>query len=572
MKAQKKRRRATLVLFAILALAALVRLGHLTCHRAAPLGRPEEQFLYSDIRAFSVWAKGIAAGDLLCRETYHPYMEWMEEIAPLETFEAWWGGKEIYHQAPLYPYLLALSYTLAGSPLPLLLFQVGLALLAIHLLYRLGRRFLDERAGLAAAAAAALFAPAVVLDALVLRSSLIASLTIITTWLLLELRRRPGPGRGAAAGVLLGLGILLKPTGLLLALLGPILLLTLLRPPGPVRRWLPALAAGLLLCLAPLAARNLAVGAPVTALGTRGPETIYQANNRHADPGFFQVPPAGEYRAAMEKAQGSLFAALGTAIGTWPEEGRLAWWLWHLGRKLQCTFLDYEHPNNTNFYYYRRQTPGLSRLPTFGWYAGLAAVGLVLLVRRTSRRKELLLPLAAFLTLLAGLLIAFVHGRYRMPPALLLALPLGATCSTLLHWLGRRRWLPAALAGLAVVLLSWYSFAGAPTRVSFQDGGPPTFYRRQASHLIQALAAERFAEYEYAARELLRRGEKEAAEAHLDGHLARLRAIGRDHAADRDRVLGSILAAQQSRNLDRAADLYTEMGLREKAARLRRKR
>ena len=114
----------------VLALILVGTLGlrclHLYDRLQSPLAHPEELTSMSstDIAAFATWAKQIAAGDVLCRDTYHPYMDWMTQIAPLTTFERWWGGKEIYHQSPLYPYLLAVSYWLSGSSVPLLLLQV----------------------------------------------------------------------------------------------------------------------------------------------------------------------------------------------------------------------------------------------------------------------------------------------------------------------------------------------------------------------------------------------------------------------------------------------------------------
>src|SRR5574341_1749810 len=54
------------------------------------------------------WAQAILAGDWLSRDTYHPYFQWMRDLAPLETWYRWWGGKEIFQQAPLYTYFVVL--------------------------------------------------------------------------------------------------------------------------------------------------------------------------------------------------------------------------------------------------------------------------------------------------------------------------------------------------------------------------------------------------------------------------------------------------------------------------------
>ncbi|MEE9127310.1 MAG: hypothetical protein V3U11_09230, partial [Planctomycetota bacterium] len=70
--------RATkIILLSIVVATLLLRSVHLYNHLASPLAHPEELMPSTDISAFSVWAKKIADGDLLCRDTYHPYMDWM---------------------------------------------------------------------------------------------------------------------------------------------------------------------------------------------------------------------------------------------------------------------------------------------------------------------------------------------------------------------------------------------------------------------------------------------------------------------------------------------------------------
>lgn len=518
------------LLILILALGGGLRLAHLRAHLASPLGHMEQEIHYTDVWAFTNWAGKIAAGDLLGRDTYHPYMDWMKSIAPLATFERWWGSRAIYHQAPLYAYLLGASYALTGGPALLLVLQALLGTLAVGLVYLVGRRLVDRRAGLAAAALAAFFPPAIVLDAILLRASLVASLTLLATYVLLRLQDRPAWRPGLAAGLVLGLNLLLKPTGLLLALAGPaVLLLSPARKQWPA--WLLPLAGGFLLCLAPLAARNLAVGAPVLALSTRGPETVLQANNVYADPGSFTTPPSREYARLMEKAHPSVPAALATAITTWPDTGplgRFGWWLWHLGRKLVAAYRDFEYPNNTNFYFYRRATPLLRYLPSFGWFAGAALVGIWLLARRGRDRQAALVPLVAALVLLGSILISFAFGRYRMPLALLLTIPAGATLSILWQWLRAKRYLAGALLAAGAVLLSLPSFLWAPPRFFNirQLPGGRLHLNPADSMLLEVNTALRPLEYTRAATVLHRRGEAAAARALLGEYLALVRERG----------------------------------------------
>ena len=89
---------------------------------------------------------------------------------------------------------------------------------------------------------------------------------------------------------------------------------------------------------------------------------------------------------------------------------------------------------------------------------------MVLLIFRGRDRIAALLPLVAMLTILAGMLLGIVLGRYRMPMAILLALPAGVTVSCWVTWWRARRHWPILLTGAAAVYLSYLSFTWAPPR------------------------------------------------------------------------------------------------------------
>ena len=72
---------------AILVLGLGLRSCHLSNHLDSPLGKVEEVFTESDMSAFTIWAKKMAAGDWLCRDNHHAYPSWMESIATLEQFD-----------------------------------------------------------------------------------------------------------------------------------------------------------------------------------------------------------------------------------------------------------------------------------------------------------------------------------------------------------------------------------------------------------------------------------------------------------------------------------------------------
>jgi len=500
-------------LLALLVLTFGLRTWHLVNHLSGPLAHPEELSTSSDMVAFASWAKQIAAGDWLDQRHYHPAMDWMAGRGSPTQFESWWGGKEVYHQNPLYPYVLAVSYLLAGSAVPLLILQMLASTFSILLVFDIGRRLFDARAGLIAAGLAGLFAPSIVLDAMLLRASLHSTLTLLSVWLLFRLRDRPGLKNGARVGICLAASFMLRPAGLTLMLVGPVLLLLF----GDLRRvwlrWLPALVVGAMVTIAPFAVRNLVVGAPALKFSTRGPAAILQANTRGAEPGFMALPAPEAFRTYMDAGHRSMTAALGTAIDSWPD-GALHWWLGLQWQKSICVFRDYEYPNNINFYFYRRATSLLAILPTFGWFVGPGLVGLVLLgVRGRDKRLYLLLLAAAAATYL-GCVLGFALGRYRMPLAMLMTIPAGVTVSFAIDALrsgDRRQILQAVVAGLLALALSVLSYTTVPRRTVFDDRGRPRTESPAQRRIVEQITALRSQEFALAARVLFQQGESEAA-------------------------------------------------------------
>ncbi len=79
--------RFRLIAAAIFLLAFAVRLLHVWQIRAAPFF----SVLMGDSRGYDEWARRIAGGD--------------------------WFGHEVFYQAPLYPYLLGVIYTITGRSL-----------------------------------------------------------------------------------------------------------------------------------------------------------------------------------------------------------------------------------------------------------------------------------------------------------------------------------------------------------------------------------------------------------------------------------------------------------------------
>src|SRR5437870_12022184 len=116
-------------LLLVLAVALAVRVVNVYGMSRFPIAEYQFRAPEADMSLAYEWSGHIVRGDLLGREPVHQYTTWMREIAPPETWDRWWGGAHIFHQAPLYAYTLAAFRLLAGDRfLPIALCQALLGL------------------------------------------------------------------------------------------------------------------------------------------------------------------------------------------------------------------------------------------------------------------------------------------------------------------------------------------------------------------------------------------------------------------------------------------------------------
>jgi 4-amino-4-deoxy-L-arabinose transferase-like glycosyltransferase len=436
--------------------------------------------LVMDSQEYDRWARQIAAGD--------------------------WLGSEVFFQAPLYPYLLAVLYRLFGPHLAAVyLFQIALAVAGIYALYRAGREIAGEGVGLAAAGLAAIYGPFLFYDVQVLKESPAVAVTAFLLWALAAARARPSFGRWLGAGVLAGVLALLRENALLIA---PLLALLAWRHPR--RQFLRdggALLLGTVLALMPVALRNAWVGGEPFPTTSQGGVNFYIGNNAQADGTYRPIVP-GKQIPALERQEPTRIAdeALGRRLSAGEVSrywlGRaLAWARANPGaylrlqlHKLRLFWSWYEQPDAVDYYYAREISPVL-RLPLleFGGAALLAALGLLLARRRLAPFAPALVFALAWC---ASTIVFFLFSRYRLPvvPALLLlaAVPLaeGAAALQAGH---RRTALGLALVGVAALALP--RLAGFAPRLDLvhynlarlaEDRGQP---EAAAAHYRAALAS-----------------------------------------------------------------------------------
>jgi hypothetical protein len=366
----------------LVAAAVTIRIVYAIQLSDSPIARMQ-QWRQTDMHYFSRWAGLIAAGDWRSEALPLPMHSWHHDVAALartdpvrpvrlgagelDSDEAlWrrWMHVPQFYQDPLYPYLLALVTRLTRHPTAVMLsLQLCIGAGSVLLIWLLTRRVFDDVVATIAGAAAVLSAPLLFYEGLLLRDSLVTVAGLGIAWLLMR-AWQGGLGRWMLLGAAIGAACTLKSTFWLFGVAA--LIAVLFGMGGDARRALAsaaAIAGGIGLGVAALAARNVSVGVPALALASSGPVTFVSANSATSIPdvGFgidasvlaaFLGSTDGTWRAAVRSA------ARGQSLGQYLA---LEW------RKFDRTWHWYEIPNNENFYYAREQIPILRILPITFW-------------------------------------------------------------------------------------------------------------------------------------------------------------------------------------------------------------
>lgn len=406
------------------------------------------------------------------------------------------GSDATWVVAPGLGFLFALAGALGGAGTgPPALLLLGLDLLAVELIRRLGERVAGPWAGLLAGGTAAL-APNLPFHALTLLG-VSPPLALVALAGLLVLRATPAAALGA--GLALGLSCYLRPNQLLLA---PVLALVVAWPEGALRtraqrlRLAGLLGLGLGLTLLVGTARNVAVSGDPVAVSANLGANLYMAH----EPGSFSVqltpPPCPNNLEAMtawfqREAELALGRPLSPASADrhWRHlaEARIAQdWRGAAERtagRLYVALATWSQHDHYAYDAHRRERRLLGLLPDPSWaLPGLAVVGAWLLWA-SGRRREATLLGGIVLVLALSLAPFGVVERYRLP-AWAGLLPLAAAGLTLgIRQPRRLLWAP-----VFSLLLSADPFIGRLVLPDGMAGGPALSWSRHAG--VEREAAE----------------------------------------------------------------------------------
>ena len=386
------------------------------------------------------------------------YVHWGQALAA-----GTWTQAGAYYLAPLYAWLLGGFFTLFGDAIASLYLLQHVAMVATAVLLGLSARDLaGDAAGLATAALSLLYHPALFFASRPLGEPVALLLLVLA----LRLLMRRSPAALFGAGVAAGLSALARPNLLLvIAVWACVGAAWFLRGPATAetadnarrRRagWILAVA-GVAIVLLPVVVRNWRVSGHLVPVSANSGLTLFHGNGPGAQ-GIGVLPPGFSGRVTTQRQEATRLASLqvGRALDDveadrwWGRQavqarladpgGTLLLLLRRTGLTLSTRELDLDYAPSIDANPWRRVAP----LP-FAALLALAAAGLFL---AGYRRSGGWIVWGAILACAATPLLFYVSSRYRLPAAVLLAVPAGVGLSELLRSRGRRR-----LAALALVV------------------------------------------------------------------------------------------------------------------------
>ena len=381
-------------------------------------------------------------------------------------------GPQVFYMGPLYPYLLAFWYTLAGPYVEVFLwFQVLLGTAGCGLLYLLGRRVGGPAVGLLAALMGAIYRVEIFYEGLLLMATMLFILHLLLLLAVYWALRGRRSYRWAVCGLLLGLAAIGRSNILIFF---PFLAVAVLLPGGGERigrgsrtRSVTALFLGLLVVVFPMAAHNYLAGGDVVPITSNLGMNFFIGNHIRAT-GYYVKPKGLDL---SEDIYGIKIANLHAGRSLKPSEVSRFWFRrgldfvrTHPGttirlliRKILFFWNAYEIPQVEDVRFLGRFVP-LLRWPLLG-FSVLGPLGLLGLFLSLGRWRHFFPLLSFVLAYTLGTVPFFVISRLRLQicPVLMVF------AAVALVWIWgqvrsrRRRLLSAALAALAAlaILVNW---------------------------------------------------------------------------------------------------------------------
>ena len=428
----------------VFALALAVRLIHIWQIRETPFFT----VLMGDSRAYDEWAQQIARGD--------------------------WLGRDVFYQAPLYPYFLGTLYTLAGRDLVLVrVCQAILGSAACVLLASAGSSLFSARVGLIAGLGLALYAPAIFFDALLQKSVLDVFFVCLVVWLLSGLITSPRMRSSWFwLGVAIGALTLTRENAIVFSVVALLWALVRREADDSKGRLLRAGAfvLGMAIALLPVAIRNGIVEGGLYLTTSQFGPNFYIGNNATAD-GTYTSLRFGRGSPEYERQDATALAEAAAGRRLTPQEVSRYWtgealafirsepiaWLTLLGRKTALLLNRTEMLDTESQETHAESSTALRVLGRVGHFGILVPLAVLGVIVTWPVRRRLWIIYAISIAYAASVVMFYVFARYRYPlvPFLLLFAAAGAAALPQVVRANVRSAAAAAVVVIAAVVANW---------------------------------------------------------------------------------------------------------------------
>lgn len=374
-----------------------------------------------------------------------------------------WLGSEPFFMTPLYPYFLALTYSVFGQDLLIVRILQNLAGVATVLcVFLVGEKLFSRKVGFAAGIIASAYGPFILSNNLILVETLKVFFLVMTLLLLLVARDKKHAGWWLAPGLTTGLAILCRPTDFLVVVVAALWTFLFIQKSAKekvVR--LTSFIAGVILLVAPVTLRNYLVSNEFILITSNGGLNFYLGNNPQAVGVYYNVDqldlandPDG--RVYLETVFNKILK---------PSEVSSYWFsraadfavhqpldLLQLLIRKAILFFHHKEISQLGYNYqfiYSTSVPLLSFLPSFIIIGPLAVVGCFIARKRW---KELFLLYGILFAEFVGVIAFFVTDRFRLSAIPFMILFAGLAVVQLYERWQERRW--KELHGAIVILVA----------------------------------------------------------------------------------------------------------------------
>ena len=411
----------------IFTVALTLRLIHVWQIRRSPFFT----VLLGDARSYDAWALRIAAGD--------------------------WIGRDVFYQAPLYPYFLGMIYSIAGRSLTLVrIAQAVIGSCSCVLIAAAARRLFSVRAAVVAGLMLAVYAPAIFFDALLQKSVLDVFFISLALWLI------AGNPRWFALGLAVGGLVLTRENALVFI---PVILVWAvlrfgLKPAG-------LFALGVTLLLLPVVMRNSIVGGGFYLTTSQFGPNFFIGNHAGAN-GTYQSlrygrgDPEYERRDATDLAQQALHRTLTPAeVSRFWMDSAFAFiksdpgaWLKLTARKIALLFNATEMIDTEDQTTYAESSSVLALLGPIAHFGVLVPLAVLGILATWTDRSRLGILYALLIAYSASVVLFYVVGRYRYPLVPMLVL-CAAPAFSLPRSVSKRLAVQIAAIAAIAVFVNW---------------------------------------------------------------------------------------------------------------------